>query len=317
MQYFRYYTKLRQLTYFLLLVFTFFLVANILLNGVMFKAWGISLAQIEGMNDKSPLSLIRAAQIVQGISSLLVFFLPGFVFAYLAHPRPMQYLGLVKPGKNVQFVLVLLAMLGAMPVLQLLEGVIGKIDFGPAVRKTQEANDNMMSAMLTMPDFWAFLRAFLVMAIIPGLGEEVFFRGVMMRFARVNGRKMIFPIMFTGLVFAMAHSNVYGYLSIFLAGSLLGGIYYLTGSLWCSILAHVFFNGFQVILTYLAVRIPSLKAFTDSAGVAQIIPWAIGGAVVFSVSFYLLWKHKTPFPENWPVDFTNDELKQGAAADNV
>ena len=311
MQYFRSYPRGRQLMIFMLLVLTFFFTTSFLLNDLLTKIFGISPAQIEEINDKSSAALIKVAQIVQAVSSVLIFLLPGLLYAYLAHPRPRQQLGLVKPGKNLHFLLVILVMLGAMPVLTMLEGLIGKIDFGAGVKKAQEANDNMMNAMLQMTNFWSLLKALLIMAVIPGLGEEIFFRGTMMRFAKLPIRRsFIFPIFFTALVFAMAHSNVYGYLSIFLAGALLGTIYYLTGSLWCSILAHIFFNGSQIVLAYMALRIPAVKHFSDTAGVGQMVPWAIGGAALFGVSFYALWKNQTPLPGNWPVDFSDEEIRQ-------
>ena len=310
MKYFRYYPWGLQLLFFMLLVFTFFVTANILLSGVLTKFYGISLLQIEGINDKSPMSLIQIALTIQGASSLLVFFLPGFLFAYLSHPQPLQYLGLVKPGKNIQFLLVLLLMLGAIPVLQIFEGLISKINFGEDVRKSQAANDEMMSAFMRMPDFLTFCKAFLVMAIVPAVGEELFFRGVMMRFAKHNTRKMTFPIVFSAMVFALAHSNIYGYFSIFLAGALLGTIYYLTSSLWCSILAHLFFNGSQIVLAYLANRDGTIKNVMDSGSILAYIPYAIGGAILFSVSFYFLLKNKTPLADNWPQNFSEEEQLQ-------
>src|ERR1039458_7963457 len=108
-----------------------------------------------------------------------------------------------------------------------------------------------MSSFLNMPTFAAFIRAFIVMAIIPAVGEEMFFRGIMLRFTKKLTRNMVFSVIFTATVFALSHTNIYGFISIFLAGVLLAVIYNLTGSLWCSIVAHLFFNGFQIVVSYL------------------------------------------------------------------
>ena len=283
MQYFRAYSRGRQLMFFLLLILTFFLAASFILSGLISKIYGIDIAQLETINESSPHALIQIALLLQGISSLLVFFIPAYVFAYLAHPDPMGYLGLKKPGKTLQPFLVVLAMLGVMPVLMLLEGLIGKIDFGEAIRKSQQANDDMMAALLNMPNIGAFFKAFVVMAVIPGVGEEVFFRGLLMRFTKMTTGRIVFSIFFTALIFAMAHSNIYGYLSIFLAGSLLGFFYYITGSLWCSILAHICFNGSQVVLSYLGTHNDAIKHFMEANDISALIPWAIGGAIIFSI----------------------------------
>ena len=119
---------------------------------------------------------------------------------------------------------------------------------------------------------------------------------------------MVFPILFTAAVFSYTHSNIYGYLSIFIAGVLLAVIYNLTGSLWCSIVGHLFFNGTQVTLSYLGTRNGAIKTIMTSNTMPVYL--VIAGATVFCISFYLLLKNKTPLPPNWSDNFTRDELSR-------
>jgi membrane protease YdiL (CAAX protease family) len=163
-----------------------------------------------------------------------------------------------------------------------------------------------MNAFLNIPDFYSFMRGLLIMAIIPALGEEMFFRGVLMRFVKKRSRTMLAPILTSAALFALAHSNVYGLPSIFSAGILLAVIYYLTGSLWCSIFAHLLFNGLQVILSYAGSNNAAIKAFMSTNTVSY--PLVIGSILVFCVSFYLLWKNRTPLAPNWTDDFAPGEL---------
>jgi len=129
----------------------------------------------------------------------------------------------------------------------------------------------------------------------------MFFRGVFMKFVKKRTRTMLWPVIFTAVIFSATHTNVYGYISIFLAGALLAVIYYLTGSLWCSIIAHMFFNGFQVVLSYLGGTNAAVKAFEESSSTP--VWFVVGGAIVFAGSFYLLLKNKTPLADNWTDDF--------------
>jgi membrane protease YdiL (CAAX protease family) len=199
-------------------------------------------------------------------------------------------------------------MLGAMPVLEMLSDLISHINFGAAVKASQQENEDIMNAFLVMPSAASLIKVFLVLAIVPAMGEEMFFRGVLMRFAKKRSNSMVLPIVFTAFVFAFAHASVYGFLSIFIAGILLAFIYNLTGSLWCSILAHLFFNGSQIVLSYLSNGNAAAKQATDNAGIPYYLVAA--GAVVFGISFYLLLKNKTPLPPNWTDDFTPAELQQ-------
>ena len=122
-----------------------------------------------------------------------------------------------------------------------------------------------------------------------------------MRFVKKRTRTMVIPVLFTAAVFSYAHTNIYGFLSIFIAGIMLAVIYYLTHSLWCGILGHFFFNGSQVILSYLGKSNATIKAFAESSTVP--VYFVLAGAVVFGISFYLLWKNKTPLADNWTDDF--------------
>ena len=292
------------------MVYTMLGCAGVVIMSVMPKVTGFTATQLEGIGPNSSAALINVGIIVQGLSSLFIFMLPALLFAYLSHPRPAQYLGLRAPGKLIQLLLVVLIMLGATPILQMIEGLIGLINFGPKVKAAQEASDNMFNAFLSMPSFGSFLKVFGIMAVVPAFGEELFFRGILMRFAKQRSRTMLMPIFFTAVVFSYSHSNIYGYLSIFLAGVLLAVIYNLTGSIWCSIVAHLSFNGMQVILTYMSSRNTAVKTFMASTSVPMWL--AAGGAVVFAASFYLLLKNKTPLPDNWSDNFTREELSQKA-----
>lgn len=305
MKYFRYYPVWLQLILFLSLVFTLTSFSILCLNVLMVKVWGINVYQTMAVNDHSSYALVKLSELVQAVGSSFMFMVPALLFAYLAHPAALQYIGLRKVGSAAQFLLVIIMMLGARPLLEAISGLIGQIDFGAGVKKSQEANDTIMRAYLTMPSLGDFLRVFVVMAIIPAVGEEFFFRGILMRFTAKISRSIWLSIVFTAALFALTHSNIYGLASIFLAGALLAGIYYLTGSLWCSIAGHMVFNGSQIILSYIGNTNDAVRNFENS----QTIQWGLvgGGAVVFAIAFYLLWKIRTPLAANWTEDFDAPE----------
>ena len=308
MRYFRSYPWGLQLLLFILMVFTFMSSAGVIILLVLTKMTGFLPAQLATIGPDSPAALVNVGIMVQGIQSIFIFVLSALLFAYLSTPRPAQYLGLRAPGKNIQVLLVIFIMLGATPVLQMIEGIISTINFGPKIKAAQEASDNMFNAFLNMPSFGSFIKVFVIMAIIPAFGEELFFRGVLMRFAKQRSRNMLFPILFTAAVFAYSHSNIYGFVSIFFAGILLAVIYNLTGSIWCSIVGHFTFNGMQVILSYMSNHNAAVKDFMAKSSVPVYL--VIAGAIVFSSSFYLLLKNKTPLPANWSDNFSREEISQ-------
>jgi membrane protease YdiL (CAAX protease family) len=308
-RYWRTYPWYFQLLQFIILIAvmaSFFVFA---LSPLLMNLMGVPLTEIVAMSENSPRKVINAALLFQFFSAVGIFLLPALLFAYFTHPRAGNYLGLVKPGKSIQWLLVIIIMLGATPIFLGIAELISHLNLGEAAKKAQEDNDKIFKAMLSMSSPVHLILGFIVLAILPGVSEELFFRGILMKFVAKRSRTIWFPIVISALMFALMHSNVYGLLSIFLAGCLLAYIYYLTGSLWCSIIAHIFFNGIQVVLAYFAANDPRLEALKDSNSVP--VPWIIAGAVTFSVGLYLLWKNRTPLSPYWSSDYTAEELMEG------
>jgi len=274
------------------------------------KVAGISLEGITEINDASPPDVIQAAFILQVLFSISVFLFSSLLFAYFTHPRPAQYLGLRAPGKPVQWILVITLMLGAMPIFLQIETWIKMFNWNSEVIAQQEKYETSINAMLNMPDFGAFLKVFIIMALLPAVGEELLFRGIFMRFAAQRNRGIVFPILVSAVMFAMVHGNVFGGASIFLAGILLAMIYFLTGSIYCSILGHLLNNGLQIILLYAGRNNATIQAIEKSEQLPAAVP--VVGLVLFLVSLFLLLRHKTPLPRSWSDDYTKAELSENA-----
>lgn len=290
-----------QLILFFLMEITLFLVAQITVTQLVPMMFGVGVTQVESIGSKTPYGLVVISQYVQGYFSLLIFLVPALLFAYLTHPSPSFFLGLRRPGKAYHWLLVIFIMIGAIPVLEGIADLMHHLKLGSDAASQQQHSDEVSQAYMHMPAITDFLRTFIVMAIIPALGEEVFFRGIFMRYTIKVSRKLWTGIIFSAAIFAFSHANIYGLPSIFLAGVLLAGIYYLTGSLLCSMLAHMCFNGLQIVLIYAT---QGNKAATDWINNSPL--WLIfAGAAVFAVSFGLLWRTRTPLSHRWTNDFND------------
>ncbi|NDC40601.1 MAG: CPBP family intramembrane metalloprotease [Chitinophagia bacterium] len=302
MKYFRYYPWAMQLILMVTMSFTFYFFGLWLLQTLLPKVTGVPLETVIAINAQSPYAVIRAGLVMLGVLSLLRFTVTGFVFAYLAHPRPIGYLGLRKPYKVFQVVLAALIMVAFIPALEWLQDIISHIDFGKAVKENNAENERLMQGLLTMPDVGAFILAVTVLAAIPAFGEELFFRGIVMRFAARFSIDPALPVIITALIFAASHSgNIYGMPSIFIAGFLLGLIYYLTGSLWCSIAGHLCFNAASLAMAFAATHTGPLQHFLEGSN----IPWWLVAASVGvgGSCLYLLYLNQTPLPAGWTADF--------------
>jgi membrane protease YdiL (CAAX protease family) len=96
-----------------------------------------------------------------------------------------------------------------------------------------------------------FLIVFLVVAIIPAVGEELIFRGILQNKLHLLFKNVHVAIIITSILFSGFHLQFFGFIPRLFLGVLFGYMYYWSGNLWYPILAHFTNNGLTLILIYL------------------------------------------------------------------
>ncbi len=91
----------------------------------------------------------------------------------------------------------------------------------------------------------------LVIALIPALGEELLFRGLLQRLLGEWTKNIHVAVILTAVIFSSLHLQFFGFLPRFLLGLMLGYMLEITQSLWVPVFAHFVNNATLVILFYL------------------------------------------------------------------
>lgn len=292
-----------QLGILLLVLFSFF---GMGLTPVILKLCHVAPDEFMGLSESSPRKVINAALWVQVFTALGIFMLPALLFAYFTHPRPMEYLGLRAPKKGMHILLCIIIIVSATPLFLTVAEWMSHINIA-AAKEAQEVNDRYMKAFLSMKSAGQLIMSLMVMAVLAGVSEELFFRGLLLRFGTRITNNLVLGILISSLLFAMMHTNIYGLPSIFMAGILLGTFYYLTGSLWCNILAHIVYNGSQVLLIYFSEKSSTISEINETNHIPLM--WTIVGTAISLASFYLLWKTRTPLSADWANDYSKEEIE--------
>ena len=163
--------------------------------------------------------------------------------------------------------------------------------------KTKEDELKVLTKFLAAFDGWGELAVgFLVISIMAGCTEEIFFRGVLQpRLITLTGNAHI-GIWAAGLIFSIIHFQFYGLVPRMLLGVLFGYYYYWSGNLWLAIFGHSLNNGLSVIAMYLNHR-GTIQVDLDTT--AQI-PWytAVFSALAVSVLLFQLRRQTAPAQVN-------------------
>ncbi|WP_149240271.1 CPBP family intramembrane glutamic endopeptidase [Dyadobacter sp. 32] len=93
--------------------------------------------------------------------------------------------------------------------------------------------------------------ALIVVVLLPAIGEEMLFRGIIQRKFMQQLNNPHLAIWISAAIFSAIHFQFYGFVPRMLLGALFGYLYYWTGSLWIAVFAHFVNNGFVLIMMFL------------------------------------------------------------------
>jgi membrane protease YdiL (CAAX protease family) len=99
-----------------------------------------------------------------------------------------------------------------------------------------------------------FLAAIVILAIVPAIGEELLFRGILQNKIEMLSKNKHIAIWITAFIFSFIHFQFYGFVPRLLLGALFGYLYIWSGNLTIPILAHFINNGFTLLLLYAGVN---------------------------------------------------------------
>jgi uncharacterized protein len=271
------------------------LVSIILLaSGVFYKLAFMGVGKF--FNIEQPVSFLsdsdlweenRAALIfLQMVISFGSFLLPGFLFVYLISAQPLTYLKAgVPPSVKMAFYTIAIMFAGSFCVDLLVKAVewipLETIDNAliQEMLKTEETAQKAYKAFLSFETFGGFLIVFILMAVMPAIGEELVFRGLIQNIFMKSYGSEYLAIGFTAFWFALIHAQLTNFFALFFMGAILGYLYHWTKNLWVPILAHLFNNGLIVIISAMGTA-----GWIDyDIQSADSFPWyiSLAGSIIF------------------------------------
>jgi hypothetical protein len=198
-------------------------------------------------------------KIGQGISSIFMFVVPPIVYYFITRKEhQMHDLGLRKLSPPWWLILIgVILMFVSIPVTTSLTTWNESMNLGGAfaqleeyMKALEETAQAATEKMLDVNTFGGMLFNLVIIALIPAVGEELTFRGVLQQSLTRKMNPHI-AIILSSAIFSFIHFQFYGFLPRMFLGMLLGYMFYITNSLWTSMLMHFVNNGATVVVYYL------------------------------------------------------------------
>jgi len=198
----------------------------------------------------------RIALISNATAALIAFLLPSFVVAFFSKGTIASNLGLRQKINLQQVAIVMLLALFGLVLSGSLATVTQAIPMGQSLQSWAKGLENTykqaMLAMMQMHSIGDLLISLLLVAMVPAIAEEFYFRGALQKTLKDWSGAPLLAIMITAILFSAIHFSFYGFLSRMALGILLGLIYEQTKSIWLPMLLHFINNGVAIIILYLA-----------------------------------------------------------------
>lgn len=131
-----------------------------------------------------------------------------------------------------------------------------------------------------------FILAFVVIAILPGIGEELVFRGLLQPELHRATKNIHAAIWISAIMFSAIHMQFFGFMPRVLLGALFGYLYYWSGDLRIAMFAHFVNNGFSVLMMYLN----QLDVVDIDLETPEVAPWPVVAGftiITFGLLVYL------------------------------
>ena len=255
-------------------------------------AFSIVLGTIVTIINGSDLQDLKNLQITQIISGVVGFLMPAVVYAMLVQEKPWIYLGFNK--LPIWSLLGIVAMFTIIPFLSLVTDWNDSISFPESMsaieeqmRSLQARSEDVIKLFIGQGSLFSSL---MIVALLAAVSEELLFRSVIQKGLIKLFKNAHVAIIVTAFVFSAFHGDFFGFFPRFILGMMLGYMFWMSGSIFPSMLMHFVNNATIVMLYYLNTRGFSdidVEHFGSTDNVAIIILSLITTVAIFITCYRL------------------------------
>ena len=225
------------------------LLFNMIAIGFIDKIWDLNGLEIYNDLQNQEFKYLYAHKALAFFDQLGTFLIPSILFLIIIRSMTINYV-IPKRDDWVKLIIYFFILLGLAQILLVISTYIG-YDFLPLstqdfLKNQQDFNTKIQEGFIT-DSFSGFLFNIILLAIIPAVGEELFFRGIIQEICIGLFKNNSAGIIITSLIFGILHFQIDNLLSIIFASLLLGYIYNFSNNIFLTILLHFGFNSFSLI----------------------------------------------------------------------
>ncbi|MBA7518388.1 hypothetical protein ES705_10458 [subsurface metagenome] len=255
-------TPLTKLVFTLFVMFTSYLLVTFITILIIIPVYSFSIEEINILLKEdlleADISMLRFFQISQSFG---LFLIPAILLNYILFHAGEDYMSTGNFPSLLLMLMVLLTLIFSVPIINFL------IDWNSSLKLPEWINfledklqqmeiernqltERMTDNMQTSDYFFNLL----IIAIIPAIGEEFLFRGILQRIFSQWIKNIHIAIGLAAIIFSAFHLQFYGFLPRLVLGVYFGYLFYWSKNIWLAVWAHFLNNAFAISLIYIAAN---------------------------------------------------------------
>lgn len=257
---------------------------------------------ISDFQNPETIKILKSMQLFQAMG---LFIIPPFVLAFLVSEKPLTWLKLNATHRTVyQLMLTFLVMMFCQPFINWFAAWNSGLPVSEWMREAEERAADITKAFLGDQNIAGLMVNILIIGILPGLGEELFFRGAIQNLFIKASRNTHVGIWISAFIFSAIHMQFLGFFPRLFLGALFGYMAAWSGSLWLPIFAHALNNTSAVVIHWLIMTGRLSNRAEEIGSGEQDIIWVLIG------TFVCLWFLKMIHDLNWKRQFIETDLSE-------
>lgn len=184
----------------------------------------------------------------QFLSTVCIFILPALLCTYMFYSNPKQNLKLEKSPSLTTGCLILLLVIAIQPIVALMSEWNKELipESMTWIHEIEKSASLIIEKFIADKTIIGIASNLFIIAILAGIGEELFFRGCMQQMIGKIAKNDHLAIWITAIIFSTIHFQFYGFFPRILLGALLGYLFVWSRNLWVPIIAHTLHNALNV-----------------------------------------------------------------------
>ena len=258
-----------RLFYFLILIICGLFLGSIasILPGLL---EGITIAEMQEnpriIADSSKSSTLRLSLF---LNHLFLFLLPSFIYGAIFFGKDfIKGFELNRSPLLLNISLAILFLLVCYPVVNAVHFLNLQIPLPDWMLNTEQDVAAMLRKIIDSPSKIALVMNILLIAIMPAIGEEMVFRGILQKNIARWTKNPHIGIWIAAFLFSAIHFQFQGFLARMILGAVLGYAYYFTRNFWIPVILH-FLNNLIPLIAFVVLS----EDITDTSNLTLEFNW--------------------------------------------